>query len=32
MRNKQKDAMFSYLISGMDKSMQLTLNQMYIKS
>lgn len=29
MRNTQKDWMFQSLISGMDKSMQATLNMMY---
>ena len=29
MQNTQKDYMFNYLISGMDKTMQMTLNQMY---
>ena len=32
MRNRQKDFMFSYLISGFEKSMQATLNAMYAKS
>ena len=32
MRNTQKDFMFSYLISGFEKSMQATLNAMYAKS
>ena len=32
MRNTQKDWMFQSLISGMDKSMQATLNMMYHNS
>ena len=32
MRNTQKDWMFQSLISGMDKSMQTTLNMMYHNS
>lgn len=32
MRNTQKDFMFSYLISGFEKSMQATLNMMYARS
>ena len=32
MRNRQKDFMFSYLISGFEKSMQATLNMMYARS
>ena len=32
MRNRQKDFMFSYLISGFEKSMQSTLNMMYARS
>lgn len=32
MRNRQKDFMFDCLISGFEKSMQLTLNQMYYQS
>ena len=32
MRNTQKDWMFQSLISGMDKSMQTTLNMMYLNS
>ena len=32
MRNTQRDWMFQSLISGMDKSMQTTLNMMYHNS
>ena len=32
MRNTQKDWLFQSLISGMDKSMQTTLNMMYHNS
>ena len=32
MRNTQKDWMFQSLISGLDKSMQTTLNMMYLNS
>lgn len=32
MRNRQKDFMFNYLISGFEKSMQATLNMMYARS
>ena len=32
MKNVQKDYMFNYLISGMDKKMQATLNMMYMNS
>lgn len=32
MRNTQRDWMFQSLISGMDKSMQTTLNRMYHNS
>lgn len=32
MRNKQQDILFQTLISGLEKSVQLTLNQMYINS
>ena len=32
MRNTQKDWMFQSLISGLDKSMQATLNLMYHNS
>ena len=32
MRNRQKDFMFSYLISDFEKSMQATLNMMYARS
>lgn len=32
MRNRQKDFMFNYLVSGFEKSMQATLNQMYYQS
>ena len=32
MRNTQRDWMFQSLISGMDKSMQTTLNMMYLNS
>ena len=32
MRNTQKDWLFQSLISGMDKSMQTTLNMMYLNS
>ena len=32
MRNRQKDFMFNYLISGFEKSMQATLNIMYTRS
>ena len=32
MRNTQKDWLFQSLISGMDKSMQTTLNRMYHNS
>ena len=32
MKNRQKDFMFNYLISGFEKSMQATLNLMYTRS
>ena len=32
MYNSQKDALFSYLISGLEKSAQATLNLMYARS
>ena len=32
MRNRQKDFMFNYLISGLDKTAQATLNMMYALS
>ena len=32
MKNPQKDYMFNYFISGMDKKMQATLNMMYMNS
>lgn len=32
MRNKQKDYMFNYLISGMEQKMQATLSAMYHNS
>ena len=32
MKNVQKDYMFNYFISGMDKKMQATLNMMYMNS
>ena len=32
MSNRQKDAMFSYFIQGLDSKMQATLNMMYFNS
>lgn len=32
MSNRQRDAMFSYFIQGLDSKMQATLNMMYFNS